>query len=162
MTRGQALLYGTLTVGTLDLLDAFVFFGLRKVPPIKILQSIASGWLGRPSYSGGMPTALLGLVSHFFIAFMIVLTYLVASRWWPVLARRALVLGPLYGIVVYCVMNYVVIPLSAAATGKPTPVVIVNGLLIHMLGIGLPAALFARAAAASALGGPVDPGTPAP
>jgi hypothetical protein len=34
MTRGQAILYGTLTVGCLDLLDAFVFFGLRGIPPI--------------------------------------------------------------------------------------------------------------------------------
>lgn len=144
---GRALLFGTLTVGTLDILDAFVFFGLRGVAPIRILQSIASGWLGRPAYAGGMPTALLGLVTHFFNASVIVAVYLAASRGWPVLAKRPFVMGPLYGIAVYGVMNYVVIPLSAAVTGKPTPAVVVNGLLIHMLGVGLPSALFARAAA---------------
>jgi hypothetical protein len=44
-------------------------------------------------------------------------------------------------------MNYVVIPLSAAASGGSPPVpVLLNGLLIHAFGVGLPAALFARAA----------------
>ena len=38
LTVGRALLYGTLTVGVLDILDAIVFFGLRfGVPPIRIL-----------------------------------------------------------------------------------------------------------------------------
>ena len=42
-------------------------------------------------------------------------------------------------------MNLIVIPLSAAALGSgPTPAVVrVNGLLIHMFGVGLPAALIA-------------------
>lgn len=43
-------------------------------------------------------------------------------------------------------MNFVVLPLSA--TGQPTfklPIV-ANGVLIHMFGVGLPSALFARAA----------------
>jgi hypothetical protein len=42
-------------------------------------------------------------------------------------------------------MNHVVVPLSAAVTGAgPKPLaVILNGLLIHMIGVGLPAALFA-------------------
>jgi hypothetical protein len=50
-------------------------------------------------------------------------------------------------VVVYAVMNLAVVPLSAAEVGKPSPPVIANGLLIHMLGVGLPSALFARAAA---------------
>jgi len=148
LTVGRALLYGTLTVGCLDILDAFVFFGLRfKVPPIRILQSIASGWLGRPAFAGGIPTALLGLITHFFIAFMIVATYWLASRQWPALIRRPFLYGPAYGLVVYLIMNFVVIPLSAAATGRLTPVIVANGLLIHLLGVGLPSALFARAVA---------------
>ncbi len=51
-----------------------------------------------------------------------------------------------YGIGVYLVMNLVVLPLSAA--GKPTfvPVVVLNGVLIHMFGVGVPSCLAARAA----------------
>jgi hypothetical protein len=145
LSVSRALVAGTLAVGTLDILDAFIFFGLRGVKPIGILQSIASGVLGRPAYQGGMTTALLGLLLHFFIAFGVVATYLVATRLIPALNRRPWIYGLLYGLAVYAVMNLVVIPLSHAALGSgPTPVVVrVNGLLIHMFGVGLPAALVA-------------------
>jgi hypothetical protein len=142
--RLRLLALGGLVVGTLDILDAFVFFGLRGVPLIAIPQSIASGLLGRAAYRGGLPTAALGMLLHFGISFAVVSVYYAASRWLPALARRPLVFGPLYGLVVYAVMNYAVVPLSAAVVGSgPKPAaVILNGLLIHMLGVGLPAALF--------------------
>ena len=143
----RALLYGTLTVGVLDLLDALVFFGLRGVAPILISQSIASGLLGRAAYDGGVPTAVLGILLHFFNAFVIVVTYLIASRRFPTLAHRPLLFGPLYGLAVYAVMNLVVVPVSAAVVGPKSWPVVVNGLLIHMLRVGLPSALAARAGA---------------
>ena len=145
---GRALFYGTLAVGVLDLLDALLFFGLRSgVQPIRILQSVAAGLLGRPSFSGGWPTALLGLALHFFIAFVIVLVFLMASRQLPVLRRHAVLTGLLYGIAVYLTMTFVVVPASAAGGGVPSLPVAINGVLIHMFGVGLPAALAARAAA---------------
>jgi hypothetical protein len=146
MSRGRALLYGTLAVGILDILDAFVFFGLRGARPIRILQSIAAGLLGRASFNGGWKTAALGLALHFFIAFVIVLVFMLASRLLPALARQALAWGPIYGIAVYLVMTFIVVPASAAAGGVPSWPVALNGLLIHMFGVGLPAALAARAA----------------
>lgn len=144
---GRALLYGTLAVGVLDILDAFVFFWLRSgVPPARILQSIASGLLGRASFSGGWRTAALGLVLHFFIAFVVVLVFLMGSRRLPVLKRHAIPAGLLYGIAVYLTMTFVVVPASAAAGGVPPWPVVVNGVLIHMFGVGLPAALAASRA----------------
>lgn len=144
-STGRALVIGTLAVGVLDILDAFIFFGLRGVRPVGILQSIASGVLGRAAYQGGMRTALLGLLLHFFIAFGVVATYLVATRLLPALNRHPWVYGLLYGLAVYAVMNLIVIPMSAAALGSgPTPAVVrANGLLIHMFGVGLPATLVA-------------------
>lgn len=147
MTPGRALLYGTLVVGTIDILEVIVFVGMRGVPPVRVLQSVASGVLGRGAYQGGVPAALLGTLLHFAIAFMAVGVYLLASRRFPALARRPLVWGPLYGVGVWLVMNLIVVPLSAAAIGAPTPASVINGLLIHALGVGLPSALFARAAA---------------
>jgi hypothetical protein len=142
----RALLVGTLTVGILDLADAVIFFGLRGVRPIRIFQSIASGWLGRASFSGGWQTALLGLALHFLIAFAIVATYFFLSRSMSFLRTRPIVSGLLYGIGVYLFMNLVVLPLSAAAGGRPAWPVVLNGLMIHMLGVGLPASLFAKRA----------------
>jgi hypothetical protein len=145
LSTAGALVAGTLTVGVLDILDAFIFFGLRGAQPVGILQSIASGVLGRAAYQGGLRTAALGLLLHFVIAGGVVATYLLATRLIPALNRRPWLYGLLYGVVVYAVMNLVVVPLSAAALGSgPTPLVVrVNGVLIHMFGVGLPAALVA-------------------
>jgi hypothetical protein len=52
LSTTRALLYGTLAVGIIDLADAFVFFGLRGARPIRILQSIASGLVGRAASAG--------------------------------------------------------------------------------------------------------------
>jgi hypothetical protein len=151
LSTGRALLYGTAAVGVLDLLDAFVFFGWRSgARPIRILQSIAGGLLGRASFAGGWHTAALGLVLHFFIAFAIVLIFLFAARLFPVLRRHAVVAGLLYGIAVYLTMTFVVVPASAAGGGTPPWPVALNGVLIHMFGVGLPAALAARSAATDA------------
>ena len=148
LSTAGALVTGTLMVGVLDILDAFIFFGLRGARPVGILQSIASGVLGRAAYQGGLRTAALGLLLHFVIAFGVVATYLLATRLIPALNRRPWLYGLLYGVVVYAVMNLVVVPLSAAALGTgPTPLVVrVNGVLIHMFGVGLPAALVAARA----------------
>jgi hypothetical protein len=146
LTPLQAVVGGALVVGVLDLLDALLFFGARGVPPVPILHSIASGLLGRAAFRGGAATAVLGVLLHFLIAFGVVAVYYAASRVMPRLRRQPLLYGPLYGLLVYAVMNVIVVPLSAAPDGpKPWPV-LVNGLLIHMLGVGLPAALAARAA----------------
>ena len=118
LSTAGALVAGTLTVGVLDILDAFIFFGLRGARPVGILQSIASGVLGRAAYQGGLRTAALGLLLHFVIAFGVVATYLLATRLIPALNRRPWLYGLLYGVVVYAVMNLVVVPLSAAALGS--------------------------------------------
>ena len=148
LTSARAILYGTLVVGTLDIVDAFVFFGLRSgTTPVRILQSIASGWLGRAAYTGGAGAAALGAITHYFIAFGIVATYFVVSRRVAVLTRHPIACGIVYGLLVYLFMNRVVIPLSAigAATWPALPV-LANGLLIHAFGIGIPSAVFAARA----------------
>jgi hypothetical protein len=150
VTRGRTIFYGGLTVGVLDGLDAIVFFGLRNgFAPLRIFKGIAGGLLGRPAaLEGGLATAALGILIHFTIATTIVAVYSLASQRLPWLTRWPFVCGSLYGLAVYLVMNLVVLPLSALhTTGLPSAVpVLVNGLLIHVIGVGLPSALFARAA----------------
>jgi hypothetical protein len=150
MSRGRALLLGTLAVGILDGLDAIVFFGLRGGDPVRIFQAFASGLIGPDrAFAGGAATILLGVLMHFTVALMIVLTYHLASRVLPVLTRRAVVCGMLYGVVAFLGMQLVVLPLSAVrgGGGLPAGAPLINGLLIHIFGVGLPAALSARAAA---------------
>src|SRR5690349_24894420 len=139
MTKTRAILYGTLTVGILDITDAIVFFGLRNgARPIRIFQSIAAGLLGRASFGGGVKTAILGGFLHFSIAFAIVTTFVLVSERLPALRQHPIAYGLLYGVAVYLFMNLVVLPLSAV--GRPTFVlpVAINGVLIHMFAVGLP------------------------
>ena len=87
----RPLALGALAVGTLDLLDAFVFFGLRNgTPPSRILQSIAAGLLGRASFSLGdisfMPYfGLLERLGHGDIAS----SRTNVARWWAEVSSRA-------------------------------------------------------------------------
>src|SRR5262245_20468041 len=146
MRRSQAILLGTLVVGTLDFLDAVVFFGLRNgTSPVRIAHSIAAGWLGRAAFAGGAATAALGLATHYFIAFGIVVTYSAASRRFELLTRRPWICGAIYGVGVYFFMNLVVIPLSAIGPQPFRTGPLINGLLIHVLGIGVPSAIAAAA-----------------
>jgi hypothetical protein len=140
----RAALWGGLVGGGLDITYAFVGYGLIGVTPVQILHSIASGWLGKASYQGGLPTAALGLVSHLFITVVAATLYVLASQRIEVLTRRPLVCGALFGLCIFVVMNYVVVPLSAAVVGGPKGIFFVSGLLVHMFLIGVPIALFAR------------------
>ena len=148
LRASRAILYGTLVVGTLDALDAIVFFGLRSgATPVRIFQGIAAGWLGRATYSGGLRTAALGVATHYGIAFGIVVTYFVVSRRVRLLTRHPIPCGLAYGLLAWLFMNRVVIPLSAIGTATwPVLPVLANGLLIHAFGVGLPSAVFAARA----------------
>lgn len=143
---GRAIVTGGLVVGTLDALDAIIFFGWRGTSPGRIFQGIASGLLGRASFDAGMESVLLGIAIHYLIAFSVVIVYLLASRRFDILVRAWPWCGVAYGLGVWLFMNFVVIPLSAIHRGGFTAPGVINGLLIHALGVGLPSAGFARLA----------------
>ena len=134
----------TLLVGTLDISDAFIFYGLRGVPPFRILQGIAGGIYGRPALGMGHRSAIIGLVCHFFIAFCATSVFLIAASKLP-LAHRPWFYGTLFGVALYCVMNYIVLPLSKIGP-RPTPPLIplVNGVAALVFCIGIPLAFIAR------------------
>ena len=145
----RGILVGGLVAGVLDITDALVFHGLRGVAPGRILQAIASGLLGRDAFDGGAATAALGLGLHFVIAFGAATVYGVASRRLSVLVERPWLTGPIFGLAVYAVMQYVVLPLSRFRPGPPSPPGsidwgLVNLLAAHIFFVGLPIALAAR------------------
>ena len=137
---GRAVFWGGVIAGVLDLTAALVLYGLRGAPPQRILQSIASGLLGRAAFEGGAPTAALGTALHFLIAFTAAAVYVAASRRIRLLVRRPVLAGLAYGVGVYLVMNWVVVPL-AIGRGPFRPGLAAILLVIHMVCVGLPIAL---------------------
>src|ERR1700732_711915 len=76
-----AILWGGLACGVFDITQAMGAFYLQSgLKPMTVLQSVASGLLGRASFQGGAKTAALGAFLHFFIAFSWAAIYYVASR----------------------------------------------------------------------------------
>jgi len=145
----RPILLGGLVAGVLDISYACIFSYLRSGrTPMVILQSVASGALGRRAYEGGFKTAALGLTLHFLIATIAAAVYVFASRAIPFMIEHTIISGMIYGVVVYAVMNCIVLRVSAIhATTWPWSYpksVLIGGLLIHMFGIGLPIALVAR------------------
>jgi len=110
------------------------------------LQSVAAGLLGDSSFQGGVGTAALGLVLHYLIASSMAVVYYLAARRWPALWHRPVRLGAAYGLLLYVIMNYVVVPLSAARPGSKDPLWVTFSIAVHVLLIGIPIALFARRA----------------
>jgi hypothetical protein len=142
----KAIAAGGLIAGALDILDAIVMaYAMRGTAPGRVLQSVASGLIGRDAYAGGATTAWLGLGLHFFIATTAAAVYVLASARLPLLRRRAVACGLAFGLAVWAFMRYVVVPLSAiGGSGALTWIGLVNGVSIHALGVGLPIALAAR------------------
>lgn len=143
-----AILAGGGIAGALDIAYAITFAAFRDMPPTQLLQLVASGLFGSAAYGGGVPVAMLGLILHFLISFAAAaIFYGVARQYWRGLVSHALVSGVLFGLAVFAVMNFVVLPLSAfphqvrfslLATG--------TNLFSHMFFFGVPIAWATRKA----------------
>jgi hypothetical protein len=142
----NAILWGGLIAGALDATDGVVAYGFQGLNPIQVLQYIASGVLGPASFQGGLATAGLGTLLHFFIAFVAAAVYVLASRLIPALNARPRLFGPLFGVAVFFFMNYGVLLLSAVGSAPFSLGMFLNGVFGHALFVGLPIALFARRA----------------
>ncbi|WP_133500744.1 hypothetical protein [Cognatilysobacter terrigena] len=141
----RPLVLGGLLAGLLDLTFAFCFAGAYGKSPVFVMQTIASGWLGNAAYDGGTATAALGFVSHFALALLWAVLFLLAARRMPALVAHPVVAGIAFGVVVFLVMRLAVLPLSA----YPRPVVFkplstVLDLASHTLLFGVPIAIGAR------------------
>lgn len=133
---------GGLIVGVIDLLYAIVVYSPRK--PILVPQTIAGGLLGMKSYSGGARTAALGVLLHFVIALGAAAVYYIASRKLEILINRAVLLGLLYGALVYLFMHLIVVPLSVAPKGHAPLIYQAAEFVEHWFCVGLPIALSVR------------------
>lgn len=122
-----------------------VFNLLDKTPLILVYQYFASGALGNPAFEGGLAIALLGLLFHFLVSFILAGVFILSADRIPLLRRRVFAGALLYGFGAFIVMNFIVLPLSAAPPlPAPTPSRLIEVIIEHILVIGLPLALLVR------------------
>jgi len=139
----RAILTAGLVIGVLDISSAFVIWWQRGVGARRGLQGIAAGLLGGSAFDGGLVTAGLGLALHFFVAFVVVSVFYLASRKIPFLTKQPIVSGVLYGIGVYLVMFWCVLP-RVFSTFRHRLSNDLLQLAIHICLIGLPTAFIVR------------------
>ena len=135
----RTILWATLVAGALDILSAFVWSGAV----VAVLQSVASGPFGN-AVAEDPAGAPLGLLVHFAIMAAMVTAYVLAARRIPALNQYWWIAGPLYGVALWIVMYWIVMPLRWDSYRTPSEALpIAKQLISHCLLTGLPIAWIA-------------------
>jgi hypothetical protein len=152
MKDWKAILYAGALVGVLDITAACIQVYIASgMMPIRLLQGVAGGLLGRGSLNGGFATAALGLLMHFTMALIMATIFYALSRRVFSLPKKLLgvvIVGLLYGAAVFAVNNFGTAPLLSWVRSLylHTPVLFKppmgwSQLVIHLFCVGLPIAL---------------------
>lgn len=107
----SAILLGGIIAGTVDIGAASLIY---RADPVLVAQSIAAGVLGPTSVDGGWQTAALGVLLQWLMSCIIAAIFVIAAQRIAALRTHWIVAGLAYGVPVYTVMNFVVVPLSMA------------------------------------------------
>jgi hypothetical protein len=138
---------GGLITGMLhSIVQIGIVFGLiLKTPIISSLQYVASGAMGDTAFTGGLATALLGLVLDFIMTTIMAGVFILSVDRIPLLRLHVIPGSILYGFGVFIVMNLIVLPLSAAPALPAPPLwLLIELVLQHILLIGLPLGILVR------------------
>ena len=155
LTAGRAILTAWLLCGVLDITAACIQAWIEAGrTPADVLRGVASALRGRAALDAGAGMAAIGLAMHFTVALTATLVFYLLSRRLSFLRTAPLwIVGPLYGVVVFCAMNYGTLPALSwlrslylhtpprwpGSMGWPQ-------LAIHMLFVGTPIAWGVRRA----------------
>jgi hypothetical protein len=143
-----AILLGGILAGLGDIAYAALHYNLvYQTPPQRIFQSVAAGLLGsEAAQEGGWNTALLGLAAHFALTTIMAAVFVIASLVVPLLRRFWWIAGPVYGLALMFVMNYLVVPMSkVGGAGKlPEGQFLYGAIFAHVILVGLVIAAAAR------------------
>ncbi|AWO00973.1 hypothetical protein DLD77_04280 [Chitinophaga alhagiae] len=126
-------------VGVLDGAAALVNAWLKSgIPPEKVFRYIASAMYGKAAYTGGGAMIAAGVVLHFIVAVIWSAVFFIAYRYWPLLRGNKWVVGCMYGLFVWLMMNLVVVPLTHVPPLTFNWEGMITGWVIHMLLVGIP------------------------
>jgi hypothetical protein len=113
VATSQAILTGWVLCGVLDITAACIQVWIQAGrTPAMLLKGVASALWGRSALDAGAGMAAMGLAMHFTVALTATLVFYALSRRVALLrSAPLLVVGPLYGVVVFAAMNYGTLPM---------------------------------------------------
>lgn len=135
---GKNIVIITLIVGTLDALGAMLVY---RADPVKLFQFIASGAFGVEAFSGGLKMALFGMSFHYLIALTWTSLFFFMYPALSVLRKNKYIMGLLYGMFVWIVMNEIILPWSKIPQSPFNLKSALIGASILIVMVGLPISL---------------------
>ena len=135
-----------LIAGTLDICAAMLSVYIRNgIGPEPIFRYIARAAFGDAARTGGTEYIIAGILFHYLIAFgftiLFFLVYPKIKRW---VSPNIVIAGLIYGVIVWCIMNLVVVPSTFIGMTKFSFASVTREMLILMCCIGLPVALLSK------------------
>ena len=143
----RAIVIATAIAGTLDILAVFVSAVMAGGSPLGVLTGIGGAIVAPEKIGDDYVLAGIGLALHFAIITVMATVYLlVASRFRPII-RRPLPSGIGYGLILWGVMYWIVLP-RRFPTMFPVlaPNEVAMQLFSHIVLVGIPIALVAKRA----------------
>jgi hypothetical protein len=131
---GVVFLSGLIT-GTLDALFAIVIY---NVNPVRMFQYIASGAFGPEAFKEGGWYAFIGILIHYIIATSWCLLFAIIFPYLHQVAKHWIIKGIIWGLIIWCVMNLLILPLSAIDVRAFNLTQALIGASIIIVAVGLP------------------------
>ena len=141
----RAISWAALLTGTLDIAATIIkFFIGHQQGPFPVFRYIASGVFGKETASAGTLMIIWGLVFHYINAFLftafLFLIYPKLIAW----LKSKFFTGFIYGIFIWAVMNFAVVPLSRINKFPSNAKEAIIDAMILVFMIGVPVALLAH------------------
>ena len=109
----KIIFWTALIAGTLDILSAIINTYIRAgVGPDRVFKFIASGVFGDSAFSGGAGMVIAGIIFHYFIASTWTVLFFTIYPKLGIKNLNKYLVGFLYGVLVWLIMNLIVVPLS--------------------------------------------------
>ena len=143
---GATMLTTGLIAGTMDALAASCQFFLRTgKSPAGVWRYVASAVVRADAAVGPDARVALGIALHFVIALAWTALFFLAASRFRVVRGNPWIIGPLYGLLVWVLMNRVLVPLTLIGPPKAfNAMQAAIGALIIVVCIGIPIALGAH------------------
>ncbi|MES2826267.1 MAG: hypothetical protein V4732_21920 [Pseudomonadota bacterium] len=142
----NTIVQATLICGTLDIVYAIIVAMLSGGSALNVLLSVASGPFGAAVKSWGWMGGTIGLAVHFTIMLIMVAFFVLLVKTIRRLSSiNTLVLGTIYGCLLYIIMYWVVLSLRWPAVFPQTdPMQIIKALFPHIFLVGIPLAFIVK------------------